>query len=467
MIKLFYFDDIKHHIIRLILFLSSLLVYVKKGLKAHRMSYAIKNIYLCSMMRFSVIIALVLSTTTLFSQNIEAIKDLLSKLDETKGKEKVELLIEISSNYGYQSFNLSEKYARQAEQLSLELNYDTALIRIYRILGASKQYQDLLDSAIYYFTKSIDFSKKINDEKEIARSSSNLGVVYASDGEYEKAKEIFLSSLEILEKLKDTVSCQQLYNNLGTIYHLQKDYDKSIEYYNKALNHLDSNSVDFGIRISNLAENYFYKGNTNLALDFYNNSIRIFETKDSKYNIAYTYLRIAKLYNELNEKEKAKMYGLQAINVAKTVNAQEVLVKSYKLLVDIERFNKNYESAFRYNDQYLSIKDSLNTSKKNKLLNELKIQYNVDLMDIELRRKNVEIKSKSHILYSLGAGVLLAVILIVILIIQIRKINAAYKDLARQNMNFVSAEEELSELKEEIFIKSTIYFLRNIGFVCS
>ena len=405
----------------------------------------------------NLLLILSLFTISVFSQETEKLDKLLNKANELNGKAQVDILINISKKYGYQSFSLSEKYAREAEAKAKVLNLDTSLITIYRLLGASKQYQNQLDSAIYFFNQSIDYSRKIKDKKEIARSLSNLGAIYAQDGQYDKAEKIYLSSLETLEPLQDTVSILQIYNNLGMIYHLKHESDKSVLYYKKALSKTDTNSLEYGIRISNLAEGLFYKGDIDFAVENYLKAINIFENKDSKYNIAFTYYRMAKLYHNESLNEKAKLYCLQAIDIAQSIHAMEILLYTNKLLSDIERSQKNYKLALKYQDSYIVLKDSVNTIKRDKLLNELEIQYQVELKNSEIKRKTIEIQSKSNFLRLSIIGIILALILITLLLIQIKKLKQAYADLAKQNMNFVSVEEELTELKEEIYLNKEVF----------
>ncbi len=234
------------------------------------------------------------------------------------------------------------------------------------------------------------------------------------------------------------------------IYRLQHNFDKSILYYKKALNYTDTNSVDYGTRLSNLAESYFYNNDTNKSILFYNKAIKIFEKTESRYNIAITYERFADVYLQLKQYEKAKLYALQSISIAKEIDTKKLLFYNYKLLIDIERNQGNFEVALKYYDLYTQISDTLNLIKKDKLLNELKVQYNVELKDIELQKNEVEIKSKTTFVYLLSGGILLSLIFIVLILLQLKKINLAYKDLAKQNMNAVTAEEELVELKQQI-----------------
>ena len=401
-------------------------------------------------MRNIVVLVLFIISSNFFGQTVN-VTNLKKQLAESKNSvDKINILINISKEYRSNSFKLSEQYVKQAEEIAISINNDSLLIKIYRIIGGIKQYKGDLDSSIYYFSKSLEYSKKIKSELEIAKSSSNLGSIYALDNQLDKAREILLSSITIIENYNDTSSALQVYNNLGMVYRLTHEFDKSIKYYKKAIEYTKINTVDYGTRLSNLAEAYFYSNKINKAIDLYKNAIEIFENNESKYNIGITYERMSFLYYEQNDNELAKLYALQALTIAKKIDAKELAYHSYKMLINIERSQGNLKQALNYYDKYNALSDTLNLIKKNKLLNELKVQYKVELKDIELKKQEVEIKNKTRFLYILIGGILLSIIFIVFILLQLKRINKAYNDLATQNMNAVTAEEELIELKQQI-----------------
>lgn len=387
--------------------------------------------------------------SSVFSVNEKDIDSLLLRLNTSKEVDQLPVLIELSKQYGYNSFVLSYKYAKMAELIAIKYKKEKDLINIYRILGASKQYQFQLDSAIYYYEKSIFYSKKIGDHKEIAKSQSNLGSIYAQDKQFDKAEEIYLVTLKSLDELKDSSSVKQLYNNLGMLYRLKHDYKKSIEFYSKAMGSIDTLGVEYAIQQSNIAEVYFLTNDIQTAIKLYLSSVQIFEKNDSKYNLAFTYFRIAKLYFVTHQIEKAKLYGINSISIAKDINALDILLHSNKLMFNIERTNKDLELALRYNDAYLVINDSINDMKRTKLLNELKIKYEVELKNVEIENKNIEISRMNSFLVLLISAVFLFIVLSLFLFILLRKNKKAQLDLVLQNLNFVTAEEELLELKQE------------------
>ena len=66
-------------------------------------------------------------------------------------------------------------------------------------------------------------------------SYENLGTVFISLGEYNKAKEYLEKALAIKTRIVDKQGEAAIYSNLGTVFVLLREYDKAKEYLEKTL----------------------------------------------------------------------------------------------------------------------------------------------------------------------------------------------------------------------------------------
>ncbi|NER04984.1 MAG: tetratricopeptide repeat protein [Okeania sp. SIO3C4] len=73
--------------------------------------------------------------------------------------------------------------------------------------------------------------EKIGDRFEISITLNNLGKVYKTKGNLEKAKTLFERSLKIQQQIEDRQDRGVYYNELGVIYRLMKDYNQALEYF--------------------------------------------------------------------------------------------------------------------------------------------------------------------------------------------------------------------------------------------
>ena len=76
---------------------------------------------------------------------------------------------------------------------------------------------------------------EIGDRNGEASSCGNLGTVFQSVGEYDKAREYLEKALAIRVEIGDKEGEATDYGNLGTVFQSVGDYDKAREYHEKAL----------------------------------------------------------------------------------------------------------------------------------------------------------------------------------------------------------------------------------------
>ncbi|MEW5718250.1 MAG: tetratricopeptide repeat protein [Chloroflexota bacterium] len=78
-------------------------------------------------------------------------------------------------------------------------------------------------------------SQKLGDARSEGAITSNLGLVYADKGEWDKAIEFYQKSLATMEHVGDVHGMAQTWGNLGTAYAKKGEWDKAIEFYQKSL----------------------------------------------------------------------------------------------------------------------------------------------------------------------------------------------------------------------------------------
>ena len=79
------------------------------------------------------------------------------------------------------------------------------------------------------------------DHPSVAVDYNNIGTVYSSLGDYDKALEYLNHALNIWQSTlgEDHPDVAQCYNNIGVAYFLQGDYGTALDYFRKALKILE------------------------------------------------------------------------------------------------------------------------------------------------------------------------------------------------------------------------------------
>jgi tetratricopeptide (TPR) repeat protein len=110
---------------------------------------------------------------------------------------------------------------------------------LYNNVGSIYDSKGDYEKALEYYNRALAIREKVfgTEHPDVATSYNNIGNIYYSQGDYEKAQEYLKKALAIFEKVLGTEhpNVAQLYNNIGFIYRSQGNYRKALEYYKKTL----------------------------------------------------------------------------------------------------------------------------------------------------------------------------------------------------------------------------------------
>jgi len=120
------------------------------------------------------------------------------------------------------------------------------------------------------YLKSLSCYKELKLKDKIASTSSNLGLIYASKKNFDKAIEFF--SVAISENAGNSKKLISDYKDISTVYLKKKDFTQSIAYSEKALTEAEKINDQKNIQecYGNLAEAYKKDGNDEKSLYYYN-----------------------------------------------------------------------------------------------------------------------------------------------------------------------------------------------------
>ena len=147
-------------------------------------------------------------------------------------------------------------------------------------LGSAYRRAHEWDKAIEYCYMSLKAFGDLEDELGAAQMTGSLGRVYAEMGESELASRYFEKSLKAFQNLGDRRSEAWVLNRLGRS-SADQSLDASIKYYNQSLSIFEDlgQSQGSGIVLSNLGRAYLDRGETSLARDCLERSLKILRKK--------------------------------------------------------------------------------------------------------------------------------------------------------------------------------------------
>ena len=246
-----------------------------------------------------------------------------------------------------------ESYLNKKSNINLSLggSYED-----YFKANQSKRF--LLDSAEYYYKRTIDYSDNYLYNKITAKL--NLGNVYNWKGEIKNAEKVYYEVVLLCEE-NDQKELLCIANfNLGDIYYILKKYDKALFFYK---------NTDSLALLSNSNELDYLKSN------YYQSKIyTILKEPELAYKHSMIYLNSKKEYDAKLKKEKTKVDKLQGIgDLTKEMVAVE---ENYKKDLLLNKCLKGFYTFFIIGIVTLLVKSNRDKNKANKkmsvLIQELK-----------------------------------------------------------------------------------------------
>ena len=233
-----------------------------------------------------------------------------------------------------------------------------------------KAYQDVawfiqrshIDSSFYYNEKAQSIAERINDQDAInTNNKERAGYLYRS-GKYEEAKKAYLEVLKIYQKAGDSLNVAKINTNLGAVYQSGSESQKAMESYINALRFFESDDkylANTATTLANIGVLYKSMGNTQKALDSYLKAEEIHQSTNNVMALANIKLNLGGLYVDQKDFEKGEKYLMEARQICLETNNYYTLAAVDQNLGTIATANGDYDDALDYFNESLSIKTQI------------------------------------------------------------------------------------------------------------
>lgn len=366
--------------------------------------------------------------------------------------EKINFLKKNSEDFKYKDWNKSLSFYQLAIEEAQKAKDTIALAEISveaaYILYELGRYEEALQKAYAGY----DFYTYLNNPKGIAKSLNEIGTLYDILNDKENALKSLQQSLEIRLELNDAEDLWESYLNLGVFYYYSNDFDKALEYYKKAQEIKSNERV-----LVNIGEIYMERGNLDLALDYFNQTISMVkQNSPDGYIEALATMNIGIVFYKKNNLGLALDFLYKSLEIANKVNTKLLLRDIYSAIVEVYVANKDFKSAFE-TFKLLSIT-------KDELFNEKQIEDIARMKTIfETEQKENQIKIQEYIIKQSQSRLLLVLLTAVVLIIAIVFLvfSLKLKQKTKKLLEIKNQQLELSNATKDKFFSIISHDLRS------
>jgi two-component system, sensor histidine kinase PdtaS len=297
------------------------------------------------------------------------------------------------------------------------------LAGMYNLTGLTYKQMGKFDKAQEQFIEAINYAEKAENNYLLSILHTNLGIVNRNLEQYPKALDYYDRALKNLEVIQDTIGMGLLYQNFAAVYSDLNDNRKSLAYNFMAKeiigkNH--ANSIDYATLINNIGLNYYGLQKPDSAIRFLNEALAISTNLEDAFGMADTKINLGRVLLKNNQVVKARSSIEKGIEMATDIEADDIAIEGYEMLIECEIAVNDYKSAFATQKILNALQDSVYNIEKVNAINEMQEKYETEKKEQENILLKAENELKDIRLYWLigVAALIVAVTLIILYVFQ-------------------------------------------------
>lgn len=320
----------------------------------------------------------------------------------------------------------------------------------------STPYEEIVSNLQKYeeiFSENLSQAKKLNYQKGIANSLSNLALIHYLKGDYDKSTNYHLQAIEIFEQNN---MYDELSNEFGELGYQMKrrNLSKAVEYMQMAIFIAEKNKLA-EFKLSKLYDNYgvlkemeskydsafyFYdKALTikqslkdSIGIPYSLNKIAVLKASLGDFKEAYKYLNLSDEYRKKEKGEFGRLENLslhgdflfmenkidesiktfnQVYQLAKTINYTYLVLYSLENLLKLYKRKNEFHKSLETMELYTSLKDSLDNLQIRTRIAQLEIAYETQKKDRIISENQLKLKAKEQqLIFTISSLILLIII---------------------------------------------------------
>ncbi|MFH1050312.1 MAG: tetratricopeptide repeat-containing sensor histidine kinase [bacterium] len=329
-----------------------------------------------------------------------------------------------------------EDYNKYVANVSIELG---------DVYGLISKYNEALSMNL----EALKINRDLNNKRGIAESYHNIAIVYYYILNLEKAREYNFQALKNYTELKDTSGQAKSLSNIALIYIDMDSLDNALHYNFKAMTLMQKLGNYDGIAnaYTNIGLTYIYKKNYDEALRYLNMALEKFKGPAYLRNRYLVLFNISNAYRLKQNYQEALKFAEESFLIASKSQSPDLMAKAYSLFSDIYYQTKDFEKAYKYETDFIAIRDSIfNEANRNKISElEVRIETENKTLENELLRKT----NRLQLILFIVASVLIIIILLV-LFNRYKTKRHANQLLQEKNSMITEQNQSLERLNQEL-----------------
>lgn len=321
------------------------------------------------------------------SQNLDSLKALLAAAE---GKERVDVLYELSHDHMGINNNTALAYGVEGYTLASSLNDSLRILKTGMVTASALRRLGEIDSALAVSNRVLPISGRNGYRGMRAILLNSMGILHNYKAQYDKALQYYFESLSIRRSMADTASQLVVMRNVALVYYKLKNYRKALNMFidnvrmHEKLGYFD----DHDILLLNIAHCHAYLNEFDSAKFYIRKALRFCGSgcSDDRF-VQANFVEGITLFGQ-NDWKRAEPYFLKSFHLARSL--EDVRLQ----LDNIDYLSQIYLHLGRYSDvsRYLDMGESLISQNHSFNLERIKIYSRFS----ELYSKTRDYEKASH-----------------------------------------------------------------------
>ncbi len=313
--------------------------------------------------------------------------------------------------------------------------------------------------AVEYNLKAVKLKDKIGEDNLKETNYLNIGNSFGYLGEYDKAIKYFFLAKDAAQKKQNNYILIKALNNLASMYSHKKEYEKSIKINLELIDFLDRMHTENKkvLAYITISQSYDMLGKIKKAEEFFQKALITAERCNDESMKLPAYTNYGFFLVKQGKAKQGIIYADKALKIAKRQNVSGSLTDIYEIKYNAYEKTGRLDSSIYFLKKYYALKDSFESERVKKDIHNLEIKYQTAEKEKENQKLQYEntlqktkIAEEKKIRKFYLFALISALIFILIILIQLRKKDNAYKFLVKRNNELTEKEQELKAVKEQL-----------------
>lgn len=310
------------------------------------------------------------------------------------------------------------------------------------------------EKAHEHLNQALEYSKQIDDKKNIALTSSILSQFYYIQHDYDRAITEIQRAISIQRNIDDDAGLAYSYLNFAKILHYQKKFVRANKYLERAQNIYEkkNDSENLGIVALNSAIVTFNSDSSaqsrSLAISQLYDAENFLRNSINSYEKSRLHFYKGRIYLQNGNISSAETEALKSLDIARENNFGSMIMSSNKLLSQIYEIKGDFTNSLVHLKRSNTVRDSIFNMNKEVLALEANTRFGVDAMRSNLKQLTQQNAEQERSLKVNKLTTILSVALITILSLLTLSLYKNNNLRARANDLLQKKNDELTLAKE-------------------